>query len=419
MPGCLCEKDGTAPAGGSDRGDATASEPAGGPEPSGRKAACCGAVPDQQVAESGRSDSCGGASPDPWVEAPECPGYRLCSYVEGFVETPPGPVPRVRTRLNGSDLLGGIGSRLGGYRDHYRVAPGLYAVGRPTPDSEVLVTANYKLSFDALRRELNGLDAWVLVLDTRGINVWCAAGKKTFGTDEVILRVQLAGLERIVRHRRLVLPQLSAAGVSAVGVRKGCGFRVVWGPVKASDLREFLRSDMRAPARMRRVTFTTWERAVLVPVEISLLLKPALLVLLGLFLLSGLGPGIFSFGSAWSRGLMAASAVATGILTGAVVTPVLLPWLPGTAFSVKGALTGFVGGLGVVLAFWGRVGGLTGPALMLLTMSLSSYLAMNFTGSTPFTSPSGVEKEMRRAIPFQAGALLLAMASWLGSPFVV
>jgi hypothetical protein len=43
---------------------------------------------------------------------------------------------------------------------------------------------------------------------------------------------------------------------------------------------------------------------------------------------------------------------------------------------------------------------------------------MNFTGSTPFTSPSGVEKEMRKALPLQAAALLLAMVAWVASAFV-
>ncbi|RXM20875.1 acetyl-CoA synthase subunit gamma, partial [Citrobacter sp. AAK_AS5] len=75
-------------------------------------------------------------------------------------------------------------------RMDYRVAPGLYAVGEPTADSPVLVTANYKLTFDGLRSELGGVDAWMLVLDTLGVNVWCAAGKGTFSTAELARRVR-------------------------------------------------------------------------------------------------------------------------------------------------------------------------------------------------------------------------------------
>ena len=81
------------------------------------------------------------------------------------------------------DYCGTIGARLGLNRSTYLITPGLYCTGQPTPASPVVVTANYKLSFDALRKELSGESVWILVLDTRGINIWCAAGKGTFSND--------------------------------------------------------------------------------------------------------------------------------------------------------------------------------------------------------------------------------------------
>ena len=80
-------------------------------------------------------------------------------------------------------------------RDGHRVEPGLYALGSPGPGAAVLVTADYTLSFDALRSALAEIDAYILVLDTQGINVWCAAGKGTFGTDELVKRAQERGGE--------------------------------------------------------------------------------------------------------------------------------------------------------------------------------------------------------------------------------
>ncbi len=73
-------------------------------------------------------------------------------------------------------------ARWGVNRGGHRVEPGLYRLGSPGPDSPVFASANYTLSFDALRAALGGVDAYILVLDTKGINVWCAAGKGTFGT---------------------------------------------------------------------------------------------------------------------------------------------------------------------------------------------------------------------------------------------
>ncbi len=359
---------------------------------------------------------CGPPAPPPSSDR-ERTGYRICPFFEGFGDTPAGAVPRVGTVLNLSDRLGTAAVRVGIRRNDYRVAPGLYCTGAPGPEAPVLVTANYKLTFDALRRELAGTDAWVLVLDTRGVNVWCAAGKKTFSTQEVVRRVRSSRLEALVSHRRLVLPQLAATGVSARLVRQACGFEVVWGPVRARDVRRFLAAGMKAEESMRRVTFTLGERAVLVPVELSFMPKYLLWVLAAGFVASGIGPEIFSFRAAWERGLMVALACLAGVAGGAVALPILLPWLPGTAFAVKGLTTGVAAGGIAALALAGRAGALESLALVLAAMALSSFAAMNFTGSTPYTSPSGVEKEMRRALPLQALAVLAAAVTWVGAAF--
>jgi hypothetical protein len=360
---------------------------------------------------------CCGSPPGPQSSPDEKPGYVLQSFVDSFFDTPVGPVPRVKTSLEQSDIRGTIRARLGLSRDQYKIAPGLYAVGEPEPDSPVLVTANYKLTFDALRRELKSFDCWVLVVDTRGINVWCAAGKALFSTREVVYRVQQSRLNSVVRHKKIILPQLAATGVSAVSVKQECGFEVLWGPIQAGDIQHFVADGCKAGKQMRQVTFTLPERVVLIPVELSHLPKPTTWVLLVVFLLSGIGTGLFSFYTAWSRGLIALAAYVAGILGGAVAAPILLPWIPGRAFAVKGALTGIAAGLVVVMAFKNNLGWLEATALIFFTTAISSYLAMNFTGSTPYTSPSGVEKEMRRAIPLQAAVALVAVVAWVGAAF--
>jgi hypothetical protein len=88
-----------------------------------------------------------------------------------------------------------------------------------------------------------------LILDTKGINVWCAAGKGTFGTDELVGRILKTGLSEIVSHRKLVLPQLGAPGVSAHEVTKQTGFSVVYGPVRAKDIKAFLDSGFQSHTR--------------------------------------------------------------------------------------------------------------------------------------------------------------------------
>lgn len=376
------------------------------------KMSCCGS-------SLGDDDApCCGPRLAPPSSPHERPGYRLCPFVESFIDTPAGPVPVVKTRLEPRDRLGNAAVRLNIGRNDYKVAPGLYAVGSPDPAAPVLVTANYKLSFDALRRHLAATSAWIMVLDTRGINVWCAAGKKTFSTAEVIRRVGLTGLDKVVTHRRLILPQLGAVGVSAHQVKKACGFEVIWGPVRAADIEAFIAAGHKATAAMRAVTFTMAERLVLIPVELSFLPKPLAWAMAAAFLLSGIGPGIFSLGAAIDRGVVMALACLAGIAAGAAAVPALLPWLPGRSFSLKGVITGAGAATLMVTCLpaaeqWPGVLGLT-----LVILATSSYLAMNFTGSTPFTSPSGVEKEMRRAIPLQAGAVVVAVLAWVAGAFV-
>ncbi len=338
--------------------------------------------------------------------------------MEGFVETPAGPVPRVATTLSRRDRLGTVRARVGIVRSRYKVIPGLYCVGEAGPESPVLVTANYKLSFDALRRELAGLAAWILVADTRGINVWCAAGKGTFCADEIGLQVQRARLDQVVSHRELILPQLAASGVAARELKKKCGFTGIFGPLRAADIPDFLKRGKQADEAMRAVTFSLAERLVLVPVEISLAWKLFALATLLIFLLSGIGPEIFSPQTAWQRGLTATGATVLAILAGAVATPLLLPWLPGRQFWLKGAQAGGVFGLAYILFLNETAWSMPGAGLWLWSVAVASYMAMNFTGSTPYTSLSGVEMEMRRGLPVQLGAAVAALALWLAAPFL-
>jgi hypothetical protein len=157
-------------------------------------------------------------------EAPLSPPRLDQAFVTGSVAGTPGRIPQVSSALAWCDRWGSIKARWGVGRMHYAVDPGLYALGSPDELSPVLVTANYKMSFDCLREALPGRNVWILVLDTEGINVWCAAGKGTFGTEELIRRITASGLKDIVKHRELILPQLGAPGVAAHLVRKQSGF---------------------------------------------------------------------------------------------------------------------------------------------------------------------------------------------------
>jgi acetyl-CoA decarbonylase/synthase complex subunit gamma len=301
----------------------------------------------------------------------------------------------------------------------YIIDPGLYALGNPDNNSPVLVTANYKMSFDYLRRELLGRNFWILVLDTKGINVWCAAGKGTFGTEELIKRIASSGLKEIVSHRQLILPQLGAPGVAAHKVKKISGFKINYGPVRAKDLPAYLDSGMKVTPEMRIITFPLKDRAVLIPIEFVAAAKPFLIIAPILFILGGIGgPGGF-WANAASYGLFAVVALLGAVIGGAVLNPILLPYLPGRAFSVKGFSLGVIIAL-LLLYIWGVnlqtwAGRMESMAWLLIIPAVAGYLAMNFTGCSTYTSLSGVKREMRWALPTQIAACVIGFVIWITS----
>jgi hypothetical protein len=342
--------------------------------------------------------------------------------VKGSLRTTEGELPRVSGVLEASDYWGTFKARWGVGRMNYTVDPGLYALGNPDHAAPVLVTASYKMSFDALRCAMPNRNAWILALDTNGINVWCAAGKGTFGTEELLSRIASSGLTDVVSHKRLILPQLAAPGVSAHEVKKRSGFRVTYGPIKASDLPAFIDADFKATPEMRRKTFTLRERVELIPIELVAALKPAAIIFALVLVLGGLGGSGNFWSNALDHGLFGVAALAGAMLAGTILTPILLPWLPGRAFALKGAVLGAA--VYLLLAGTYAAGGLNWArgieifSWLLIVTALTAYLAMNFTGASTYTSLSGVRREMRLAVPLEIAAGAMGVSLWLGALFL-
>ena len=321
----------------------------------------------------------------------------------GWLTAGAARVPQVSSTLSAADHLGAWKARWGANRMNFLVPAGLYAIGEPTAKAPVVVTANYKMSYDLVRRALAGRSVWLLVLETFGVNVWCAAGKGTFGTDELIGRIGKSGLPEVVTHRRLILPILGAPGVAAHEVQKRSGFSVAYGTIRATDLPEYLDNGGVTTHAMRQLSFTWYERLVLVPVEIVIGLKSLALTGAAVYLIATMLSGV----AAATTTLIA---YVGAVFTGVALAPLLLPVLPGRSFAVKGTLCG--------LAYSALVYAVAGGAHWSMPVTLASFLAfpaisafytLNFTGCTPYTSRSGVKKEMRLGLPVIGCALLAAL----------
>ena len=139
---------------------------------------------------------------------------------------------------------------------------GLRRVGRPGKDSPVLVTCNFDLTIKRLTRVLKkaGIDAWLLAAESKGVNVWCAAGAGEFNTGSVVSAVKTSGLDSLLDHRILILPPLAAPGVKASAVRDQTGWRTRWGPVRARDLPLYLTNGFIRDETMKRAEYGWRER---------------------------------------------------------------------------------------------------------------------------------------------------------------
>lgn len=192
-----------------------------------------------------------------------------------------------------------------------KVRTGLYAVGSPTPRSPVLVTGNFELTVRRLVRALDGhVDVWLLVADSAGINVWCAAGGGYFSAEKVIAAVKSSRLETVVRHHALILPQLCANGVDGWRVREETGWGVHWGPARADDVPAYLAAGRKKTDVMRQVAFPLRDRLEMVTVTMGFY---GLLILLPVLLF-------------WRRMFWPVTFSMVGL---SYVYAVIHPWLPG------------------------------------------------------------------------------------------
>jgi NAD-dependent dihydropyrimidine dehydrogenase PreA subunit len=187
---------------------------------------------------------------------------------------------------------------------------GLRRIGDPGTDSPVLVTCNFDLTVKRLKRVLKGIDVWLLVAESKGVNVWCAAGGEEFNTHSVVSAVKTSGIEDKVTHRTLVLPPLGAPGINAAEVRSQTGWKVRWGPVYGADIPRYLADNCKKDEGMKRSRYDLSER-----------LDTALGSIFPIYLTGALGFLLFG------RNLLAEYLMAGALAF--IVFMSLCPWIPG------------------------------------------------------------------------------------------
>jgi len=266
---------------------------------------------------------------------------------------------------------------------------GLIILGSPGADAPVFLTGNFRLTVERVRHALRGSDAYLLVANSRGVNVWCAATGGHLTHHDVVSVLKTSGIEALVQHRTVVLPQLAATGIESKRVQEASGWHVVWGPVEADALPEFVRRGLVKTEEMRRVRFP-WRRRL--EMAVAWAFPISLLTLLTLPL--------------WPRAVLPLVALIWFL---SLLIFLSFPWYRDRLRPSRPRV-GFVlfdfGARGATLLLWGVfLGGLSALALaldefswdLLLRWGLLSFvvvliLSLDLTGSTP-VAKSGLHED--------------------------
>lgn len=144
------------------------------------------------------------------------------------------------------------------------VNTGLKIFGTPDNTSPIFVTGNFSLTVRMMSKMLRNhkINAYLLVANTSGVNVWCAAGGGHFSAMEIIAVIKTTNIGDVTSQRKLILPQLSASGVNVKKIRRKTGFKSIFGPVHLEDIPQFLKLGRteKATSQMKKIRFRFREK---------------------------------------------------------------------------------------------------------------------------------------------------------------
>ncbi|MFW9781185.1 MAG: methyltransferase domain-containing protein [Candidatus Heimdallarchaeota archaeon] len=296
----------------------------------------------------------------------------------------------------------GIKSQLRIYRctftgqvDHVPIEPGIYESGTPDKDSPIIVTANYDYTYIKVMRDLKKINAWVLCVDSNGINVWCAARGNNFGNSQLLEAVETSGIQYISNKKTLLLPQLSAGGIAIPELPKSSEkfpFKVKYGPVWSKFIPDYLKEKpSKKSDKMKLAKFKLSHRMRAVITHTTFLFRKVfLLPIIALFFLF-LGLAIFTnFDKVWWIGEICLWVIITNL-----IIFLLFPLSDFTQkFVFKGIFYGFINiSILGLLTWWLH----SSILYVLINIGFFFWIAffstMSSSGYTMATSPRKIENE--------------------------
>jgi acetyl-CoA decarbonylase/synthase complex subunit gamma len=123
-----------------------------------------------------------------------------------------------------------------------QVLPGLYEINHPKPDSPLMVTTNFSITYFSVANEVesSGNPGWLLVADAEGMSVLTAWAAGKFDASTIAKGVKTTGVADKIGHRRIILPG-QVAVLSGDLEEELPGWEIKVGPREAVDLPGYLK----------------------------------------------------------------------------------------------------------------------------------------------------------------------------------
>lgn len=279
---------------------------------------------------------------------------------------------------------------------------GLYYTGQKYDnDTPLLVSCNFLLTVVLLFYTLKGMNVRILIIDTKGVNVWCSAGKGQFSAKTIIQELQKYTPDYIEPKPQIIIPKLALSGIQLADLRKK-DIRPIIGPVYMNDLPAYLNTKLFIDRTMDRMRYDIWDRLYI--------LVPSLIQFMKYFLWIGALFFILRILLGW----MFPSLYFTYALSGILIYQIAFPLLPGRHFSSKAIfLSAVFTGMIIGVAFTGSVRLLDTLFTITLIWSTFIFFSLYYTGNSGVSNYSDVKQEIIRFLPISFLMAIVALGIYV------
>jgi acetyl-CoA decarbonylase/synthase complex subunit gamma len=126
-----------------------------------------------------------------------------------------------------------------------QVQPGIYEINSPKPESPVLVTTNFSITYFAVANEVegSGLPAWLVVTDAEGMSVLTAWAAGKFDAERIAKAIKGFNVADKVSRKRVVIPG-HVAVLSGELEEELPDWEIRVGPREAVDIPAFMKQAL-------------------------------------------------------------------------------------------------------------------------------------------------------------------------------